>query len=128
LRFDLAVAVGANQNTLLELSAVGRNRLGRVHAHGKRLEVPIDMVESERDDTTVVSANRAAATSLLDQKLLDALLATRDRLADASLATPSAFTLAAGIVCELGQTMTLAHPRLDRAFAVWIRRSSLLSN
>lgn len=87
-RFDLPVTVRAEQNALRGFSAIRRERLSRRHRHVEQLRGRIDMMEREGEHAAVISAYRAAATSLLNQDPADLVMPSSDGLPDAPLASP----------------------------------------
>jgi hypothetical protein len=82
-------------------------------------------MERQVDNAPVVSANGAATSGLFDECSLDFLLASCDRLTDASLTAPLKTALLPGAVLrELGQSMALAPALLDRPFSSGIGRTT----
>jgi hypothetical protein len=88
------MAVGADENALECLLPIRRDRLASSHRDAERLGRRIHVVEMEVDHRPVVSADSTAAAGLLDEYPLDALVATGDRLTDATLASNSAVAVA----------------------------------
>jgi hypothetical protein len=83
------------------------------------------MVEVQVDHTTVVTAQHAAATCLLDQKTLDLLETARHGFSDAPLTSPTASPLpSAGIERKLSRAVPGASPDLHCARTVRGRRAA----
>jgi hypothetical protein len=82
-------------------------------------------MERQVDNAPVVSANGTATSGLFDKYSLEFLLASCDRLTDASLTAPLKTALLPGAVLrELGQAMALAPELLDRPFSSGIGRTT----
>ena len=120
-RLEFAVAVRADENALPGLLAVGGQRLSGGHAHSERLLNRVNVMEVEIRDAAVVSADRAAAAGLGDERPLDRLLSARYCLPDAPLAPPARTTLP--VQRKLGVAVTHALANFDGLRAIDGRRS-----
>jgi hypothetical protein len=112
---DLAMAVAAEQDTLLGFAAVGSQRLSRRHRHREELCRRVDVVEVKADDAAVVSAESTYAACLLDQNASHCLMPSGHRFGDAALAAPARSALTVGVPGELGRAVPRAVLRLNRA-------------
>lgn len=74
------------------------------------------MVKDEVPNRTVVPADRAATARLLDENALDLLLAPRDGLADAALASPMVPARGSSMIVKLDPTVVLALTDLRECF------------
>jgi hypothetical protein len=87
------------------------------------------MVEREVDDAAVIAADAAGTSRLLNEDLLELLLAPRNRLADAALALPAvAAARTPAVLRELGHTVSLAAMHLYRPLSPRVRRAPAIPN
>src|SRR5215218_1430041 len=82
-RLDLAVAVCTHEHALLDFGPIRSDRLPCGHADRERLRRWIHMMEVKVQDASVISANSAASSRLIDKDPLDPLKPARDRFPDA---------------------------------------------
>jgi hypothetical protein len=123
------VAVGADEYALLGLVAEGGDRPADCHGHRESLLLWVNVMERQVDNAPVVSANGTATSGLFDKYSLEFLLASCDRLTDASLTAPLKTALLPGAVLrELGQAMALAAALLDRPFSSGVGRTTSISD
>jgi hypothetical protein len=89
-RFDLGVAVGTEQDALARLGSGAFQGASDAHvAEAKALVERIDVMERESTDVTVVAAEGASTSGILNEGVLDLLAPSSDGLGSATKAAPA---------------------------------------
>ena len=106
------MAVRAYKHALLHFLPIRGDRLAAGNAEGEGLCLRVYVMEVEVDDAAVISADGAAASSLLHEDALELLESASDGLSDTALASPTP-----RVERELGDSVPWAHSHLDRTLA-----------
>jgi hypothetical protein len=110
------MAVGAHQGALACFRATPVERLPHGAREPEALDSRVHVVKVEIDEAAVIPAHGAASTCFLDENPFHLLVPSRDRFADAALASPPPrLSWAAAVEREFHAAVMRTSAKLNRA-------------